>query len=44
MGLIRDLNSFYDVEINDNVYEKKLLIYSLNSKIIFWIFVQKFLF
>ena len=32
MGLIRDLNSFYDVEINDNVYEKSITDLQLKFK------------
>ena len=32
MGLIRDLNSFYDVKINDNVYEKSITDLKLKFK------------
>ncbi len=32
IGLIRDLNSFYDVEINDNVYEKSITDLQLKFK------------
>ncbi len=32
MGLIRDLNPFYDVEINDNVYEKSITDLQLKFK------------